>query len=59
MKCGMVVSTPRERVRTARALFDLPKTSEAFEKGELSYSKVRAITRVATPQNEDVLVVYA
>ncbi len=37
----------------------LPKTSEAFAAGRLSYSKVRALTRVATPRNEDLLVAYA
>jgi hypothetical protein len=39
-------------VRTARALEKLPLVSAAMERGELSYSNVRAITRVATPENE-------
>ncbi len=40
----------------ARALEHLPEISDAFEKGDISYSKVRAMTRVATPANESVLV---
>jgi hypothetical protein len=40
----------------ARALPALPKISEMFKKGRVSYSKVRAMTRVATPDNEDVLM---
>jgi len=57
-KCGMTPATARERVRVARALGDLPKIDEAFSKGQLSYSKVRAMTRVATPDNEAKLVHY-
>jgi hypothetical protein len=37
----------------------LPLISEAFERGELSYSKVRAMTRVATPENESTLLTIA
>ncbi len=48
MHCGIQVSTGREKVRVARALFDLPLTSDALATGQLSYSKVRALTRVAT-----------
>ena len=43
----------------ARALFDLSATSAAFESGELSYSKARELTRVATPQTEKRLLHYA
>lgn len=39
----------REHVRVARALGDLPLTHAAFARGELSYAKVRAITRVRWP----------
>ncbi len=42
----------RERVRVARALGTLPRLTEALARGELSYSKVRALTRVATPETE-------
>jgi hypothetical protein len=46
----------REKVRVANALGDLKKISAAFASGEISYSKVRAMTRVATPDNEDYLL---
>jgi hypothetical protein len=52
-KCGMGMNAARERVRVARALAGLPKISAAFETGTVSYSKVRAMTRVASPENED------
>ena len=51
-KCGIAMSAAREKVRTARALEGLPGINKAFEKGELSFSKVRAMTRVATEENE-------
>ena len=43
----------REKVRVAKALEHVPHIAERFRRGELSYSKVRAMTRVATPENED------
>jgi Domain of unknown function (DUF222)/HNH endonuclease len=55
-KCGIGMNAAREKVRVAHALKDLPKISEGFRKGELSYSKVRAITRAATAENEDALM---
>lgn len=55
-KCGMSLATAREKVRVALALKNLPQTSGAFREGRLSYSKARAISRVATPNNEDVLL---
>jgi hypothetical protein len=55
-KCGMGMNAARERVRVARALAELPKISAAFETGTVSYSKVRAMTRAATPENEDFLL---
>jgi hypothetical protein len=55
-KCGLNLGAARERVRVAHALPGLPKTSELFQQGRLSFSKVRAITRVATPKNEEVLL---
>lgn len=51
-KCGIDLGAAREKVRTAKALEKLPQVSAAMERGEVSYSKVRAITRVATPENE-------
>ena len=49
------MSTSREKVRVAHALKDLPAMSKAFSFGELSYAKVRALTRVANRDNEDSL----
>ncbi len=55
-KCGINLGAAREKVRVAHALKYLPETSTAFRDGRLSYSKVRAMTRVASPQNEDYLL---
>ena len=55
-RCGMDLRTAREHVRVARALSDLPDLTAAFTAGRLSYSKVRAVTRVATPETEADLV---
>ena len=54
--CGVAAGTAREYVRVARRLGELPLVVERFERGELSYSKVRSITRVATPDTEADLV---
>ncbi|MBW3549134.1 MAG: 13E12 repeat family protein, partial [Actinobacteria bacterium] len=51
-KCGLDLTTGREKVRVAHALRQLPTITAAFAAGKLSYSKVRALTRVATPDNE-------
>ena len=50
--CGIDTHTAREKVRVARTLGELPLLSEALAKGELGYSKVRALTRIATSENE-------
>jgi hypothetical protein len=42
----------RERLRVAHALTGLPTITQAFSEGRLSYSKVRALTRIATRENE-------
>ena len=55
-QCGIGPGAAREKVRTARALESLPKISAAFGEGRLSYSKVRALTRVATAETEDTLL---
>ena len=55
-KCGINLGAAREKVRVAHALKGLPKISEKFRQGEVSYSKVRAMTRVATEKNEDYLL---
>src|ERR1700733_7189185 len=51
-KCQMSSGTAREHVRVARALRDLPVIRGEFGAGRLSYAKVRALTRIATPDNE-------
>ncbi len=58
-KCGIGMNAAREKVRAANALGDLPKISASFASGEISYSKVRAMTRVATPAVEDYLLQIA
>jgi hypothetical protein len=58
-QCGIALGAAREKVRTAHALEQLPKISEAFASGGLSYSKVRALTRIATPDNEADLLMFA
>jgi hypothetical protein len=58
-KCGISVGTAREKVRVAKALFDLPLCSEAFAAGKLSYSKARALTRVANARTEPELLEFA
>ena len=58
-KCGFGMNSARERLRVAHALGGLPKISEKFSEGAISYSKVRAITRVADETNEEYLLMVA
>jgi hypothetical protein len=58
-QCGLSLRTGREHVRIAHALERLPLTTSTFERGELTYSKVKALTRIATPDNEGELVEFA
>ena len=51
-KCQLSSGTAREHVRVARALRDLPVIRARFAAGRLSYAKVRALTRIATPATE-------
>ena len=51
-RVGLDMGAARERVRVAHALGTLPLLAEALARGELSYAKVRALTRVATPETE-------
>jgi hypothetical protein len=55
-RVGLDLATAREKVRVARALGTLPAIDEAFRSARLSYAKVRALTRVATPQTEGKLL---
>ena len=58
-RIGIQLHTARERVRTALALKELPLTSAAMREGELSFTKVRFLTRVARPENEATLLDFA
>jgi Domain of unknown function (DUF222)/HNH endonuclease len=55
-RCSIGRVTAREHVRVARRLLELPLVREAFGSGELTYCKVRAISRVAAPETEEQLV---
>jgi hypothetical protein len=58
-RIGITRDTAGEKVRAARALENLPLISKAMARGEVSFSKVRALTRAATPENEGDLLAYA
>jgi hypothetical protein len=58
-RTGMALGAARERVRVAKSLGELPLISGALARGELSYSKARALTRVARPDNEERLLAFA
>jgi hypothetical protein len=55
-RVGLEPGAARERVRVVRALGSLPGLAQALARGELSYSKVRALSRVATPETEERLL---
>src|SRR5216117_172338 len=55
-RVGLDLGAAREKVRVARALGTLPRLARALARGELSYAKVRALTRVATPEAEERLL---
>ena len=58
-RTGLKLGAAREKVRVARVLGALPLLSDAMQRGQISYSKVRALTRVATPANERRLLDFA
>ena len=58
-RCDLSMTTAREKVRVAHALKQLPLISSTFSTGELSYSKVKEMTRVATRDNEQQLLEFA
>ena len=58
-RCALTPRAAREHVRVARALVELPAIGKAFGAGELSYSKVRALTRVADADGEAELIELA
>ncbi|HEX7354467.1 MAG TPA: DUF222 domain-containing protein [Mycobacteriales bacterium] len=55
-RCGLSPSAAGEQLRVAHALTCLPAVRGAFAAGQISYSKARALTRVATTTNEQALV---
>jgi hypothetical protein len=55
-RVGLDLGAARERVRVARTLTTLPRMAQSLARGELSYAKVRALTRVATPETEERLL---
>jgi len=55
-KCGLALGAAREKLRTAHALRQLPQIAGAMAQGRISFSKVRAMTRVAEPATEDYLL---
>src|SRR5438128_2712198 len=55
-RVGLARGAAREKVRVARARGTLPLLAQALARGELSYAKVRALTRVATPETEERLL---
>lgn len=57
--CAMSATTAREHLRVARTLVDLPQITARFAAGRLSYSKVRALTRIATKDTEADLLEIA
>ena len=58
-RTGIAMGAAREKVRVARALAELPRLSGAMRRGALSYSKLRALTRIATPETEASLLDFA
>jgi 5-methylcytosine-specific restriction endonuclease McrA len=58
-RVGLDAGAARERVRVARALGSLPRLAAALARGEVSYAKVRAVTRVAKPETEERLLAVA
>src|ERR1051325_7258764 len=58
-RVGLAPGAAREKVRVARALGTLPRIAAALAQGDVSYSKVREITRVATPETEERLLAVA
>ena len=58
-RIGLTPGVAREKVRVARKLAALPATDEQLRLGQISYWKTRALTRVATAESEQTLLLYA
>lgn len=57
--CGIDQDAAREKLSVAYALLNLPRIEDAFERGDLSYRKVRALATIATAVNEAALLDFA
>ena len=57
--CGMSRVDAQEALRIAYTLLNLPRIDAAFDAGELSYAKVKALASVATMQDEASLLALA
>jgi hypothetical protein len=58
-RCGLSTKEAREYLRVGEALAELPLIRAAFGRGELTFSKLRSLTRVATPDSEERLLELA
>jgi len=58
-RCDLSLSAAREKVRVAHALKTLPAIAARFAAGNLSYTKVRALTRMTHSKNEESLILFA
>jgi len=58
-RTGIALGAAREKVRVAHALATLPLVSATMQRGAISYAKVRALTRIASPENEAALLDFA
>ena len=58
-RTGIALGAAREKVRVAHALATLPRVSATMQRGAISFAKVRALTRIATPENEAALLDFA
>src|SRR5947207_12642328 len=58
-RCSLSPRAAREHLRVARALSGMPKVAAAFLRGELTFSKVRVLSRIARPHNEEALLTCA
>ena len=58
-QCGIDMGAAREKVRVAHALEKLPRIAAAMAGGQLSYSKARALTRVACENTEEYFLSIA
>jgi hypothetical protein len=58
-RVGWGLGTARDHVRVARKIGEFAEIDDALRRGEVSYSKVRAMLRIATRANEHLLLEYA